>query len=427
MERCRREGAWSGQVMDEIINKYALERRDTALASRLCLGVLQNVSLCEFYIDFYSSVKCKKLEPKVRDIMLLGVYQLVFLDIPARAAVNESVSLCKNSGFERAAGLVNAVLRRVAENLEALPQIPNSGTAEHLSIKYSHSQWLAQRLIAENGYEHTEAFFAHNNNPAPLTIQVNTLKLSVSEYEKLLNAAGIDYKIHDYLSGCIILTGGNVSSLPGFDEGFFYVQDAAARAAAEIACAERGTSVLDACSAPGGKSFACAIKMGNEGSILSCDIHDKKLRLVRDGAERLGIDIIKTSALDARKKDDALIGAFDLVVADVPCSGMGVIGKKPEIRWKSEKDIASLPLIQRDILNNLSSYVRCGGTLLYSTCTVLKAENEDLVMQFLRDRDDFVLVPFELGNIHAENGMHCFWPNIDGTDGFFVAKLMRIK
>lgn len=427
LERCRREGAWSGQVMDEIINKNALDRREAALASRLCLGVLQNISLCEFYIDNYSTVKCKKLEPKVRDILLLGVYQLVFTNIPSRAAVNESVELCRAFGYERASGLVNAVLRRVSANAGELPPVPNLGTAEHLSVKYSHSQWIAERLIREQGYEHTELFFAENNQPSSLTIQVNTLKISAPEFENMLKINDVQYRSHDYLPGCYILRGGNVSSLPGFSEGFFYVQDAAARAAIEAAAPEKGMSVLDACSAPGGKSFACAIKMQNSGSILSCDIHEKKLRLVKEGAERLGIDIIKTKALDARKNLSELEGAFDIVIADVPCSGLGVIGKKPEIRWKKEEEINALPAIQLDILNNLSSYVRCGGTLLYSTCTVLNAENEELVKSFLSKRDDFVLEPFAFGSVEADNGMYCFWPHIHGCDGFFAAKLKRIK
>jgi len=413
--------------MDDIINKNGLDRRDAALASRLCLGVLQNISLCCFYIDSYSSVKCKKLEPKVLDILLLGAYQLLFMNIPARAAVNESVALCKSSAHERASGLVNAVLRRIAENVNNLPDIPGCGTGEHLSIKYSHSQWLVERLIAENGYEHTEAFLAGNNSAPPLTLQVNSLKISPEEYEKLLIESGVDYRVHQYLPGCFVLSGGNVSALPGFDEGFFYVQDSAARAAVEIAPVKSGMRVLDACSAPGGKSFACAIKMENNGSIISCDLHEKKLRLVKGGAERLGIDIINTLPFDARKNKEDFNSAFDLVIADVPCSGIGVIGKKPEIRWKKEEDIAGLPGIQLEILNNLSSYVRRDGYLIYSTCTVLKAENQELVRAFLEKHDDFVSEPFELGKIKADEGMYCFWPHIDESDGFFAAKLKRIK
>ena len=223
LERCRREGAWSGQTMDEIIKKASLDKREAALASRLCLGVLQNSRLFEYYIDQYSSTKSKKLEPKVRDILFLGIYQLLFTNIPARAAVNESVALCRQCGYDRAAGLVNAVLRRVSENAGNMPEVPKTGTAEHLAIKYSHADWLADRLICEQGYEHTEAFFACNNQPAPLTIQVNSLKISVEDYIALLKENGVDFELHPFLSGCIELKGGMVSALPGFEEGLFYV------------------------------------------------------------------------------------------------------------------------------------------------------------------------------------------------------------
>lgn len=413
--------------MDEIIKKASLEKREAALASRLCLGVIQNSSLFDFYIDCFSSVKSAKLEPKVRDILRMGIYQLLNSNIPARAAVNESVSLCKSSGFERAAGLVNAVLRRVAENAEAMPEIPGIGTAEHLAIKYSHAEWLAKKLVEDYGYAHTGDFFACNNQPSPLSIQVNRLKISPAAYAALLSENGIEFKVHSYLEGCFELEGGKVSSLPGYDEGLFYVQDAAARAAAEIAGAKSGMRVLDACSAPGGKSFASAIRMENSGSILSCDIHEKKLRLVRDGAQRLGIGIIETRAADARKLDGSFDASFDLVIADVPCSGIGVIRKKPEIRWKKAEELSQLPKIQAEILHRLSGCVKPGGVLLYSTCTVLKEENEELVQSFLREHPEYEPEGFYIGDKFYADGMHCFWPNTDGTDGFFAAKLKRIK
>ena len=422
--RCRRDEAWSGASIDNVINKYSLDRRDAALAARISLGVLQNTVLCDFYIDYY----CKsKLEPKLRDILRMGVYQLLFLDrIPARAAVNESVALCKKQGLAKAAGLVNAVLRKVADNIDALPEIPYIGTAAHLAIKYSHPEWMAEYLIASKGYDFAEVFLAENNSESGLDIQVNRLKISPEDYSVLLEQKGIDY---DFVmpEGCLMLKGGSATALPGFEEGFFYVQDRAARIAAEIAGAKPGMKVLDCCSSPGGKSFASAIAMENEGSILSCDIHEKKLRLVRGGAERLGIDIISTEAMDARTYRENMEKAFDLVIADVPCSGLGVIGKKPEIRNKSREELKGLPAIQRDILENVSRYVAPGGTLLYSTCTVLKEENEDVVSAFLEQNRNFVLEPFSICGIDAQNGMHTFWPNVDGTDGFFAAKLRKIN
>ena len=216
-----------------------------------------------------------------------------------------------------------------------------------------------------------------------------------------------------------------MAELPGFDEGLFYVQDRAARMAIEIAAPVPGMTVLDACAAPGGKSYAAAIAMEGRGEILACDIHEKKLRLISSGAERLGIDIIDTCARDARQADEKLTGAFELVIADVPCSGFGVIGKKPEIRSKSREAFKELPRIQGDILNNLAGFVKPGGTLLYSTCTIFEEENQNVVREFLSHREDFSLRAFSAAGIDSPDGMYTFWPNVDGTDGFFAAKLVR--
>ena len=426
LQRCRRSGAWSAAAMDAAIKKYGLDGRDSALASRLFMGVLQNLDYCDYYVNYYHSGGAANMEPKLRDILRLGVCQLLFLDkIPARAAVNESVALCKQGGLSRAAGLVNAVLRRVSENRENLPEIPGKGTAQYLSTRYSHPLWLAERLIKERGYDFTEGFFAANNRPAGLTIQVNTLKVTESDYIRALERADIPYRRFEAVPGCLELEGGSVLRLPGYEEGLFYVQDRAARMAVQAADPKPGMKVLDACAAPGGKSFAAAIAMENRGDILSCDIHEKKLALIDSGAKRLGVDIITTACRDARTADETMNGAFDLVLCDVPCSGFGLLGKRPEIRRKQEAEIASLPAIQEAILENASRFVRPGGTLLYSTCTVLRRENEDVVCRFLEKNGDFYPVDFAIGDVRSEDGMHTFWPHVNGTDGFFAAKLQR--
>lgn len=426
--RCRRDTAWSGAAIDGEIKKAKLTPRDAAFASRLCMGVLQTSRLCDFYIDCYSSQSARKLEPKLRELLRLGVYQIAFLDrVPAHAAVSESVSLCKKCGMARAASLVNAVLRRICENKDALPEVPNTGSAEHLAVKYSFPDWMSAGLISERGYDFAEAFMRRCSEPPTLDIQINSLKISAEDYTRALARRGAEFKVYDFPSGCVELPGGNVTLLPGFEEGLFYVQNRAARLAVEIAAPEAGMRVLDACAAPGGKSFAAALRMRGEGSILACDIHEKKLPLIRRGAERLGIEIIDTAARDARVFDKALENSFDVVIADVPCSGLGVAGRKPEIRYKREEDIAALPRIQADILANLARFVKLGGILLYSTCTVFKSENEELVKSFLESYNSFVPDAFTLGDKTAADGMYTFWPNTDGTDGFFAARLKRVK
>jgi len=425
LQRCRRDGAWSAQAMDAAIKKYDLNRRDAALASRLTLGVLQN----SVYLDYYLDLFCTKPPEKgLRDILRLGACQLLLTDrIPAHAAVGETVQLCRDNAYARAAGLCNAVLRRLADARDSLPEIPGKGTAQYLATRYSHPLWLAERILREHDYDFAEAFLAKNNEPAPLNIQVNTLKVSADDYCRALDRAELPYRAFPELPGCLELSGGSVTALPGFEEGLFYVQDRAARAAVEVASPVKGMHVLDACAAPGGKSFAAAIRMENSGHILSCDVQEKKLKRIKEGAARLGISNLETRAMDGRVFDLALEAAFDLVLCDAPCSGFGVIGKRPEIRHKTETEIANLPPIQAAILDNVCRYVKPGGVLLYSTCTVLEAENREQIDAFLKRHTDFAAEDFQLGDLCSKDGCYSFWPQIEGTDGFFIAKLRKIQ
>ncbi len=416
LERCRRSGAWSSAALDAVITKYALDPRSTALASNIFLGVMQNVTLLDHCIDKVCTAK-GKIEPKIRDILRCAVYQIAFMDkIPVNAAVNEAVEQCKKLGYSRASGFVNAVLRKISANREAVLNVGNEGTAEYLSIRYSHPLWLCEYMVEQHGYDFAESFFAENNREPQTTIQVNTLKTTAAEL-----LAKLDARPHPWLENCLIVKG-NVTALKGFDDGHFYVQDPAARSAVTIADLKPGMQVLDACAAPGGKSFAAAIDMQNTGSILSCDLHEKKLSLIKQGAQRLGIGIIATQARDARSP---LNDKFDAIIADVPCSGYGVIRKKPDIRFKPETERLSLPDIQYAILDNLSKSLKSNGTLIYSTCTVFREENEDVVSRFLAAHPDFETVRFTLPNGKTADGMYTFWPHIDGTDGFFVCKLRR--
>ncbi|MGI6029428.1 MAG: 16S rRNA (cytosine(967)-C(5))-methyltransferase RsmB [Candidatus Heteroscillospira sp.] len=415
LERCRRGGAWSDAVLDAVLTESGLSGRDAALCTRLCTGCIQNAALCDFYIDCYSSVKTKKLEPKILDILRLGVYQLVFMDrIPAHAAVSQGVSQARRANH-KAAGLVNAVLRRVSENLEKLPEVPGKGTAEHLAVKYSHPLWLCRTLIEERGYDFAEALLRENNAAPSPTAQVNTLKTTAAELREKLAEEGAECTGTKVPNALELSSAGDIKKLQSFRDGLFYIQDNAARMAVLTAGPKPGMRVLDACAAPGGKSFAAAIAMENRGEIVSCDIHEKKLARIENTAKRLGIDIISTRPMDARRPAEEFREYFDMVLADVPCSGIGVIRKKPDIRAKSEEDTLRFPEIQLDILRGLSHTVKPGGVLLYSTCTVLRRENEELAGAFLRENGDFAL----------EGEMRTLFPNTDGTDGFFICKLRK--
>lgn len=415
LARCRRFDAWSQQTLSAAAEKFSLDERDAALCTKLCLDVLQNAALCDYYIGCYSSVPVSKMEPRLLDILRLGVCQLLFMDkIPVSAAVNEAVEQTKRSG-SRAGGLVNAVLRRIAENREALPEMPNSGTAQELSVRFSHPLWLCERMVSSLGYDGARAFFAANNRAPELTLSVNTRFGDAEALAVRLSSAGIRAHISSLCPVSVCVENeGNAAALPGFAAGEFFVQDAAAAMSVLCAAPQKGMRVLDACSAPGGKSLLCASLMENEGEILACDLHAKKLRLVEENAARLGFDIIRTAPMDASKPYDALRDSFDLVIADVPCSGMGVIRKKPEIRYKDPKALAGLPEIQKRIADGLAACVRPGGTLLYSTCTVFREENEDVVEWFLSRHPDFV-----------REEQRLILPQDYDTDGFFYCRMKR--
>ena len=389
---------------------------------------MRNMALLDFYISAFLTTKLSKLEPAVTDILRLSAYQLIFLDrIPAHAAVSEGVELTKKHANPRAASLVNAVLRKIAANKDTLPEIPADDPVKYLSVKYSHPAWLVSEMLDTLGFEDCEAFLKENNVIPPITAHVNTLKTTAEDAITALSGDGVEAEPHPWLENALIIRQtGALLSLKAFKDGLIYVQDAAARLAVTAAGLMPGMTVLDGCAAPGGKSFAAAIDMQNRGKITSCDLHEKKLRKIEEGAERLGINIINTLAADGREPYAGLISAFDCVFADVPCSGIGVIRKKPDIRYKPQKELSALPEIQLDILRGLSRCVKPGGTLIYSTCTVLQRENRGVTQHFIDENGDFTIESFEIPQPVGEcSGEVTLWPQKHGTDGFYICKMRR--
>lgn len=405
-----------------------MDSRDGALATTLCFGVLQNQMLLDFYLDCFSKVKTVKMEEKVLLALRMGVYQMCFLDrIPVSAAVNTTVNLVrKYSKNPRSAALANGVLRTIARQ-EALPE-PEGNLARRLSVRYSHPEWLVEAFLEQLGPEETEALLAEDNGRPPIYAQINPIKTDTKGLTARLESEGVTAQPHPWLEGCLTLSGtGDLERLPSFQEGLFTIQDPAARLTVLAAGPRPGMRVLDVCAAPGGKSFACAMAMGNEGEVLSCDIHSHKRTLIEKGAQRLGLSCVSAWTLDARSFEPDYENAFDVVVADVPCSGLGVIRKKPDIRYKDPKPLAGLPAVQKAILDNVSRYAKPGGVLMYSTCTVLERENEAVIQDFLGNHPNFETEAFCLPEPvgRAGEGMCTLWPHRHGTDGFFLCKLRR--
>lgn len=421
----RRQGAWSDGILKEYVQRDRLERRDAALAATLTYGVMQNRMLLDHYLEQVVSGGLSRLQPAMLDILRLGAYQILLLDkIPDSAAVNEAVEQTKRYVNQKAAGMTNGALRALSRKKGSLNE------PRDLATKYSHPQALVDLLTDSVGRDQIESFLRADNEPAPTCLQINPLLSDPDEVERALTEQDILFRKHPWLPGCYLVTGtGNLARLELFTSGKVYVQDASAKLAAMAAGVRPGMRVLDTCAAPGGKSFALAMEMKNEGSVTSCDIHAHKISLIEKGAARLGISIITAREADASKFQEEFKDGFDVVVADVPCSGLGVIRKKPDIRYKDLAPTERLPAVQAAILENVSRYVRPGGALLYSTCTVLRRENEDVANAFLARHPAFHLEAFTVPDgLDGQNGgMLTLYPHVHEADGFFICKLRKNK
>ncbi len=423
---CRVRRAWADAALHTHLK--GLSSADAGLCSRIVYGVIQNETLLDFYLSGFCSQKLDHLQPPLADILRIGAYQILFLDrVPDNAAVHTSVELAKGAGRGQAAGLVNAVLRRLCREKENLPAIPNREEAKYLSIRYSHPKWLIKRLLTLLGREGTEAFLANSNSQPPAAAQVNTRRCSTEEAVRALEAEGVRAEGHPWLADCLLLRGtGDLERLKAFQSGMIYIQDPAARLAVVSAAIQPGSRVLDVCAAPGGKSFAAAIGMEDRGEIVSCDLHENKLKRIQEGAARLGLHSIHTETADGRIFREEWKDAFDLVLVDAPCSGLGILRKKPDIRRKKADDLFTLPMVQSAILENAARYVRPGGTLLYSTCTILPEENGEVTDAFLGTHPEFSRESFLLpGPIGQVEGQITLWPHLHDTDGFYICRMTR--
>ena len=430
LNACQRQGGWSDGALKKQLSAAELSGRDAALATQLCFGVLQNQMLLDFYLSKFSNIPLKRMEGKVVQTLRLGAYQMLFLTrIPHSAAVNSAVTLvkahCKNP---RAAGMVNGILRSMERSLQNMPVIPQGDPVAYLSTLYSHPEWLVKEFILSLGEEETAQLLAADNSQPPTAVMVNTTRTTAEALKAMLEADHVEAEPHPWLENCLLLSRtGDLERLEAFQQGLFYVQDPASRLSVLAAGAKPGMRVLDCCAAPGGKSFAAAIAMENQGEIVSCDLHPHKKKLIQAGADRLGLTIITPKTADGKVFRPEWERAFDLVLVDAPCSGLGVIRKKPDIRYKDPAPRADLPAVQLDILRNAARYVRPGGTLMYSTCTLLYRENGEVVETFLAENKAYKAEAFPLpGPVGpVQSGSVTLWPHRHGTDGFFISKMRR--
>lgn len=422
---CRKNGAWSNGALKQLIARDRLDSRDAALATRLCYGVVQNRGKLDFYLGQLLTGKISGLHPVVRDILHLGLYQLHEMDkIPESAAVNESVELTKKycRGQKNAPALVNAVLRKAART-RGTWQDPVS-----YADRYSHPDPLISLLKQNLPKGMLEPMLIADNMAPPVTVQVNTLKTTTQALKAALEDHGIVCRNHPWMPDCLVLSSvGNLERLEEYEAGAFYVQDPASRLSVQCAELQKGWKVLDCCAAPGGKSFAAAIAMAGTGEITACDVYPHKAELIAAGAKRLGLENISVLCRDATDEKPEWKDAFDAVITDVPCSGLGIIRKKPDIRYKNLAELEQLPPLQEKILEVQSQYVRPGGVLLYSTCTVLRRENEQVVERFLQTHPEFTREALPLPESLPKNdtGALTLIPGQYDTDGFFICRLRR--
>ncbi len=430
-----RMGKYINLASDTSIKEACMTESDTALFTSLVYGVTERRITLDHIISCMVTKGTKHIEPRVMTLLRMGLYQIIYLDkIPAHAAVNETVSMCKSKG-ERS--FVNAILRSYLRDGDSRVKYPNKQTesARFMSLTYSFPEWICRSLISDYGVEDAQGILSeYSSKPPSATLRINTQKTDLEKFCAALLQSGVQCTPTPYSrSGVKLASGERITELYGFDSGYFFVQDEASQICIQVLAPQAGDTVIDTCSCPGSKSFGAAIEMQDRGRIYSFDLHKNKLSLVSGSAKRLGISVIETEERDARDPDMELFGCADRVICDVPCSGFGVMAKKPDIRYKREEDVASLSSLGLEILTKSADYLKPGGVMVYSTCTLRRDENENVVKAFLDARVDFELVPFEIKSkdsampdIHSD-GMLTLMPHIHKTDGFFIAKLQKRK
>ncbi len=428
LRKMEEDGAFSNLLLSSVPELGQLSDSDKAFAAALFYGVCERRLTLDYVIRKYSKIPPEKIEPDAVTILRTGLYQLMYMpSVPDSAAVNESVKLCEALKLFGAKGFVNGLLRSFARGGKKLP-ISGLSDAERLSVEYSAPLPLVEKWMGEYGEGNAVRALKASIGRPPVYARVNTVKTTADELIKRLSGEGTTAKRVTGISDCLkISRTGNLRESAAFKEGLFHIQDISSQYCCYTLRPVVQETVLDMCAAPGGKSFTMAQLMGNNGKIISLDIHEKRAELVRQGAERLGLRIIEARQGDASVFDRTLPPA-DRVLCDVPCSGLGVIRRKPEIKYKKLSEFDALPDLQLKILENSSRYVKAGGTLVYSTCTLSRRENDDVADAFAKKHPEFLPIVVHIPGAPVENGSkRTYFPDIDGGDGFFTASFRRVR
>lgn len=404
--RVEYEGAYPNIAIKDAL-KDGFSVQDKAFVTNMVYGVINRKLTLDYIIAQKSKIKLKKLSKYILLILRMGIYQLEYMDkIPESAAVNESVKLAKRYGHSASSGYVNGILRNVAKNGFEYPK----DKIERLSVEFSFPMWICQKWVKEFGYEFCSELMHSFGEEPDLILRPNLLKINAQELAERLTQKGINAKAGE---NCVECSGFDIANDSLYLEGYYTVQDKAAMAAAIVLAPQSGETVIDMCAAPGGKTTHIAELMQNQGKVLAFDIYEHKVELIYKNAQRLGLDIISSQLKDASVLDEALIESADRVLCDVPCSGMGILRRKPDIKWNRKED-DSFYQIQKKILENASKYLKKGGEIVYSTCSIEKEENEEVTNKFLAENKNFQ-------RLYEKT----YYPNIDGTDGFYICKMKK--
>ncbi len=416
---------FSNLVLSSLLNNDKLTNQDKAFATKLFYGTIERKITLNYILQKNLSKPIHKMDKEIVAILQTGLYQLLYMQsVPNYAAINQAVGLCPVFKKTSAKGLVNAVLRK-SQNFDINKENFKDKITE-LSVKYSINKDIIE-IIKRDYPSMIEEILSSMFDTPKFTVKINTTKISQLEFEKLLDEENIQYNKMP-LENCLeILYRGNITDIVGFKEGYFYVQGITSQYAVKSADIKENDNVLDLCAAPGGKSFACAIELNNTGSVTSCDPNKSRLKLISDGALRLGLTNINT-VQNSGEVYNSNLKKYNVIICDVPCSGIGIIPKKPDLRYKSMEKVEELAQLQYEILSTAVNYLEDNGTIVYSTCTINKQENEQVIEKFLKQNSNFKLKKqhCSINNIINVDEKITFLSHLTGFDGFFVAVLEKV-